>query len=116
VTTACQAHDELGQITQRRLTMHGSGLGGRTRSNRAKLVDGHRTAIMPHVARGSIEPAVRHIMTIQNVVHAHRLMEAGRTFGTILLTVEQATDRTSRIAGGIACVSAASASTGPGAR
>lgn len=79
--TACQANAELGHIMQRRLTMHGWALRGRTRRNQAKIVDGHRTAIMPHVASGSIEPAFRQIMPIQDAAYAHRLMEAGRTFG-----------------------------------
>ncbi|WP_316237867.1 zinc-binding dehydrogenase [Bradyrhizobium sp. SZCCHNR1015] len=43
---------------------------------------------LPLLAEGKLKPLIRAVLPLQQAAEAHRLMEAGGSFGKIILTVE----------------------------
>ncbi len=82
-------HAEIGLNTMlsRRLTLAATTLRGRPVEQKVEIVQRAAAALLPGLADGSLRPIVDRVLPLDEVVEAHRLMEAGGHFGKIALRV-----------------------------
>ena len=78
---------DLGRLMVKRQTIMGSVLRPRPIAEKARIIAEFSRDVLPHLGSGAIEPLIDRICPIENVVEAHRAMEAGEHFGKIVLTL-----------------------------
>ena len=75
-------------VMQKRLTLTGSTLRGRSPAEKARLVARVRDKIWPWVTNGSFKPLIYKEVSIKNASGAHKMMESGQHIGKIVLEVQ----------------------------
>ncbi len=76
---------DLFQLMRKRLTMTGSVLRSRGRSEKASLVREFAERIVPLMTLGRVSPVVHCAMELAEAADAHRVMERNENFGKIVL-------------------------------
>jgi putative PIG3 family NAD(P)H quinone oxidoreductase len=79
----------LGRLMIKRQRIIGSVLRPRTNVEKARIIADFAHTIMPLFESGRIEPVIDSVLPIDEVVDAHRRMEAGEHFGKIVLKFER---------------------------
>lgn len=74
-------------VMQKRLTITGSTLRGRSISEKARLMAEIEQKVWPRVASGQFKPLIYQAYPIKNAPEAHKMMESGAHIGKILLEV-----------------------------
>ncbi len=77
---------DLGQLLRKRATVHASTLRARPAAEKAQIVTAVQAGLWPLVAAGQIVPVIETTLPLAGAADAHRLLEAGRHVGKILLT------------------------------
>lgn len=77
---------DLARIMLRRLTLTGSTLRSRPVAEKARLATAVERTAWPWVAAGRVRPPIAEVLPLDQAAAAHRLMEAGRHVGKIVLT------------------------------
>jgi putative PIG3 family NAD(P)H quinone oxidoreductase len=80
---------DLGRLMVKRQAVMGSVLRPRPVAEKAAIVAEFERTVMPLFARGRIVPVIDRILPLDDVVEAHRLMEASAHFGKIVLSLER---------------------------
>lgn len=78
----------LAPILRKRLQIHGSTLRNRSLSYKIRLTQALQTFAWPRFQSGQIRPVVDRVLPWQEVVAAHRAMEANENAGKIVLSVD----------------------------
>lgn len=76
---------DLGEVLRRRLTVRGSVLRGRTRSEKRELVAGFRDFADARLADGSLVPVVDHVAPFDRIADAYQHMAQGGQLGKIVI-------------------------------
>ncbi len=84
---------DLAPLLTRRLSLTGSTLRARPLEERRRIVREVRRRFLPRVASGRIRPVVSHVLPVDDVATAHRLMAASEQFGKIVLTFPAGEER-----------------------
>jgi NADPH2:quinone reductase len=74
------------QVMMKRITITGSTMRARTRSEKAAVADGLLNAVWPKLNEGACGPVIEASFPLAQAAEAHRLMEAGSHIGKIVLT------------------------------
>ena len=79
----------LGLFLRKKLSVHGSTLRDRTLEQKGSLIKRFSRDVLPALASGELRPIVdkRHF-ALDEIVEAHRYMEANQNFGKIILKVK----------------------------
>jgi NADPH:quinone reductase-like Zn-dependent oxidoreductase len=78
---------DLADVLRRRLTIRGSVLRGRTRTEKRELVTGFRAFADERLADGSLKPVVDHVAPFERIVDAYGHMAEGGQFGKIVIEI-----------------------------
>jgi len=76
---------DLGQLTRKRATVHGSTLRARPLAEKAAIVSAVEANLWPLVASGQVRPVIETTIPLAQAPEAHSLLEAGSHVGKILL-------------------------------
>lgn len=87
VMQGSDAHLNLARLMIKRQRIIGSVLRTRPKQEKAAIIAEFAKTVMPLFAKGRISPLIDSQMPLENVVDAHRRMEASEHFGKIVLTV-----------------------------
>ncbi len=74
-------------VMQKRLTITGSTLRGRSKPEKARLVAEVEQKVWLWVVSGALKPLIYKTYPIKNVAEAHKMMESGAHIGKIVLEV-----------------------------
>ncbi len=77
----------LALMMVKRQQILGSVLRSRPVAEKSAIIERFTRNVMPHVARGAIEPIISEILPLEQAADAHRLMESSQHFGKIVLQV-----------------------------
>jgi putative PIG3 family NAD(P)H quinone oxidoreductase len=77
----------LGMVLGKRLTVHGAGLRGRPKEQKAQIVAQTQNAVWPMIESGAVRPVISKVFPVEDAANAHRLMEASEHIGKVLLAV-----------------------------
>jgi putative PIG3 family NAD(P)H quinone oxidoreductase len=80
---------DLGRLLARRASVVGTVLRGRSREEKAALVDRFRNEVLPSLAAARVRPIVHTTFPLAHAADAHRLMERNEHLGKIVLEVEE---------------------------
>jgi putative PIG3 family NAD(P)H quinone oxidoreductase len=83
------ANLNLGRLMVKRQSIIGSVLRPRRSSEKAEIIADFSRTVVPLFAHAGIEPIIDSVWPIENVVDAHRRMEASEHFGKIVLTFNE---------------------------
>ena len=79
----------LGLFLRKKLSVHGSTLRDRTLEQKGSLIKRFSRDVLPALASGELRPIVdKRQFALDEVVEAHRYMEANQNFGKIILKVK----------------------------
>ncbi len=81
---------DFGALLARRLTLMGSTLRARSGGEKAALVQAFSEAVLPGFEEGRLRPVVDRVLPMAAVREAHEALERDETFGSIVLTWENA--------------------------
>lgn len=82
-----QATIDLGRVLAKRLTITASTLRPRSVDFKGAIAQKLKEIVWPLLASGKIKPVVDHVFPLEDVAHAHSLMESSRHMGKIVLSV-----------------------------
>ena len=74
-----------GRLMVKRATVHGSTLRSRPLAEKAAIVSAVRDSVWPLVSSGQVRPVIEAVLPLAQAAEAHRLMDASRHVGKILL-------------------------------
>ena len=80
----------LGALLAKRATVHAAGLRARPAAAKAEIVAHTAADVWPLIEAGTVRPVIDRVLTIDDVVEAHRVVEASEHIGKVLLSVEPA--------------------------
>lgn len=89
VQRGAKAEIPIWKIMQRRLTLTGSTLRGRSVEFKTLVADELSRTVWPHVAAGRLKPVIDRVFPLSEVAAAHARMELGEHVGKIVLAVEE---------------------------
>lgn len=75
----------LGPLLAKRASIHGTTLRSRPREERARIVKGVTTDLLPLLAAGRIRPVVHEVWDMQEAARAHEQLLGGDVFGKLVL-------------------------------
>jgi putative PIG3 family NAD(P)H quinone oxidoreductase len=78
---------DLGALLTKRATVHAAGLRARPAAAKATIVAETVLAVWPLIEAGSIRPVIDRVVTLDDVVEAHKLVESSEHIGKVLLRV-----------------------------
>jgi putative PIG3 family NAD(P)H quinone oxidoreductase len=81
------AEMDVASVLTKMLQLRGFTLRPHSIEEKARIVERFRQRWMPVLARGEIEPAIHAVLPFEEVVEAHRMLEATDNFGKIILRV-----------------------------
>jgi putative PIG3 family NAD(P)H quinone oxidoreductase len=81
------AEINLGQLLSKRVSLVGTTLRGRPRSDKARIVNEVVSTVWPMVADGRVVPVVDQVLDIREAADAHQAMDDGSHIGKLLLRV-----------------------------
>jgi putative PIG3 family NAD(P)H quinone oxidoreductase len=76
----------LGLLLAKRATVHATSLRARPLAEKAAIVAEVREHVWPAVAAGRVRPVVDRVLPLEQVAHAHEVVEASTHVGKVLLT------------------------------
>ncbi len=77
----------LGGLLAKRATVHAAGLRGRPAAMKAAIVTETQANVWPLIEDGSVRPVIDRVLTLDDAVEAHRLLESSEHIGKVLLRV-----------------------------
>lgn len=84
-----QVNANLGLFLGKKLSVHGSTLRDRTLAQKARLVQAFSREVLPGFENGQFRPIIdKRRFALDEIVEAHRYMEANQNFGKIILQVQ----------------------------
>ena len=75
----------LGTVLRKRLTIRGTVLRSRALDERAHDAHAFATRVVPLLEAGSVRPVIDHVLTLDRIADAHRLVESNATVGKVVL-------------------------------
>ncbi len=81
------AEVDLNTMLSRRLSLIATTLRSRSVAQKTEIVRRMAADLLPALAGGELRPVIDRVLPLDEVVEAHRLMEAGGHFGKIVLRV-----------------------------
>lgn len=78
----------LGRMMAKRASLFTTSLRDRALDAKARIVEGVRRDLWPHVERGAIAPVIDRIFPLAEMAEAHRYMESGSHIGKIVVSVK----------------------------
>ncbi|MFC5730434.1 MULTISPECIES: NAD(P)H-quinone oxidoreductase [Nocardioides] len=82
-----KAELNIGKLLSKRAAVIGSTLRSRPAEDKGRICGSVVENVWPLVADGSIEPVVSHVLPLDRVAEAHRLVESSSNVGKVLLTL-----------------------------
>ena len=76
---------DLGKILNKRITIRGTMLRGRSIEEKADATAGFAKDVLPLLERGVVRPVVDRVLPLGQIAEAHRLLESNATFGKVVL-------------------------------
>jgi putative PIG3 family NAD(P)H quinone oxidoreductase len=89
VQRGAKAEIPIWKIMQKRLTLTGSTLRGRSAEFKALVADELARTVWPHVAAGRLRPVIDRVFPLSEAAAAHARMEGGEHVGKIVLAVAE---------------------------
>jgi len=80
---------DLGVLLAKRATVHAAGLRARPAAQKAAIVAETLHAVWPMIESGAVRPVIDRVLTLDDVVEAHRLVDSSEHIGKVLLRVSQ---------------------------
>jgi putative PIG3 family NAD(P)H quinone oxidoreductase len=77
----------LGTLLAKRATVHAAGLRARPAAQKAQIVADTQQAVWPLLSAGTVRPVIDRVLTLDDAVEAHRLVESSEHIGKVLLRV-----------------------------
>jgi NADPH:quinone reductase-like Zn-dependent oxidoreductase len=77
----------LGLVLAKRATVHAAGLRARPLADKAAVVTETHAHVWPLVESGAVRPVIDRVLTLDDAVEAHRLVESSAHIGKVLLRV-----------------------------
>lgn len=77
----------LGLVLRKRLTIRGTVLRSRALEERRRDADEFAREVVPLLARGVVHPVVDHVLPLDRIGEAHRLIESNTTTGKVVITM-----------------------------
>jgi putative PIG3 family NAD(P)H quinone oxidoreductase len=81
---------DLGQLTRKRATVHGSTLRSRPLAEKAAIVTAVRDGLWPLIESGHVRPVIETVLPLEQAAEAHRLMDGDAHVGKILFATAAA--------------------------
>jgi putative PIG3 family NAD(P)H quinone oxidoreductase len=78
---------DLGALLTKRATVHAAGLRARPAAQKATIVAETTLAVWPLLEAGDVRPVIDRVLTLDDVVEAHRLVESSEHIGKVLMRV-----------------------------
>ncbi|MDQ6850614.1 MAG: NAD(P)H-quinone oxidoreductase [Actinomycetota bacterium] len=78
---------DLGALLAKRGTVHAAGLRARPAAEKAAIVAETAAAVWPSVETGVVKPIIDRVLTMDDAVEAHRLVESSEHIGKVLLRI-----------------------------
>ena len=78
---------DLYRILGKRLHVIGTVLRARSLEEKIALTTAFTRAVVPLLAAGTIQPVIDSVFMLEDIQHAHRLLESNETFGKVVLIV-----------------------------
>jgi len=88
LTAGRRAELDLGVVLSRRLTLEGTVLRSRPPAEKAALVRDFAVEVLPLISAGRIGPVVDRVFAFTDSGDAHAALEAGTTFGKVVVQVD----------------------------
>lgn len=82
----------LGLLLAKRATVHAAGLRARPANEKAEIVAQTQANVWPLIEGGAVRAVIDRVLTLDEVVDAHRLVESSEHIGKVLLRVEPGKD------------------------
>ena len=79
---------DLGALLTKRATVHAAGLRARPAAQKATVVAETVLAVWPLVEAGTVRPIIDRVLSLDDVVEAHRRVESSEHIGKVLLRVD----------------------------
>lgn len=86
LTRGRRAEVDLGMLLQRRLTLVGTILRGRTSTEKAAATHAFAEEGLPLLARGDVRPPIHEVIPMDEAARAHALVASNETFGKVVLS------------------------------
>ena len=84
LTAGVKAEASLGLMLRKRLRVIGTNLRSRPIEEKIELARDFETRVAPQLGR-SLHPVIDRVMSMEDVVEAHRVMESNQNFGKIIV-------------------------------
>jgi putative PIG3 family NAD(P)H quinone oxidoreductase len=78
---------DLGAVLAKRLTVHAAGLRARPLEQKAAVVAATQHAVWPLLESGAVRPVIDRVLTLDDAVEAHRLVDSSEHIGKVLLRI-----------------------------
>jgi putative PIG3 family NAD(P)H quinone oxidoreductase len=78
---------DLGRLLAKRASVHATSLRARPLRQKAEIVAAVRAEVWPAVESGAVRPVIDRVLPLDDVVEAHRALEASEHIGKIVLQV-----------------------------
>jgi putative PIG3 family NAD(P)H quinone oxidoreductase len=82
----------LGTVLARRLTIRGTVLRTRPAADKAGATAAFARDVLPLLQAGTVKPVIDRVMRLAQIREAHALLESNRTFGKVVLRMDDAGD------------------------
>ncbi|HEY8300963.1 MAG TPA: NAD(P)H-quinone oxidoreductase [Jatrophihabitans sp.] len=79
---------DLGALLTKRATVHAAGLRARPAAQKATIVAETVLAVWPLVEAGTVRPVIDRVLSLSDVVEAHRRVESSEHIGKVLLRID----------------------------
>jgi NADPH:quinone reductase-like Zn-dependent oxidoreductase len=77
----------LGMLLGKRATVHAAGLRARPQAEKATVVAETHANVWPLIESGAVRTVIDRVLTLDDAVEAHRLVESSEHIGKVLLRV-----------------------------
>ncbi len=78
---------DMGMLLSKRATIVGTALRSRSHDEKSALASAFAREVVPLLASGAVVPMIDRVMALADVAEAHRVIEANRTVGKIVLMI-----------------------------
>jgi NADPH:quinone reductase-like Zn-dependent oxidoreductase len=82
------ANVNLGKVMAKRLSIRGFTLRSRTLEEKLAATRHFAVQVVPLLARGRVRPIVEEVFPIERISEAHKVMQANRNFGKLVLALD----------------------------
>lgn len=79
---------DLGAVLTKRLTIRGTVMRSRPGADKAAATAAFARDVLPLLASGAVRPVVDRVFPLKGIREAHALLESNRTFGKVVLRIE----------------------------